>query len=185
MECFVNPFYTFVDLSFLPTKYLLIYLYKFSWKQFVLLFDLSLVAQIKTTEYNILNYTLCDEEAVAVSDRETKIQIRKTKSKSNIQSILPYTSPSSILNKLLSFQWTKFEKMLSIVLCETIFKFSYMFIFKSLPLPLLTVRHIYEISQMTTYAGWTTNHSDAPAIIDGLFTPLARVFPRVQIAVRN
>ena len=25
----------------------------------------------------ILNYTLCDEEAVAVSDRETKIQIEK------------------------------------------------------------------------------------------------------------
>ena len=40
--------------------------------------------------------------------------------------------------------------MLSIVLCETIFKFSYMFFFKSLPLPLLTVRHIYEISEMTT-----------------------------------
>ena len=41
--------------------------------------------------------------------------------------------------------------MLSIVLCETIFKFSYMFFFKSLPLPLLTVRHIYEISEMTTH----------------------------------
>ncbi len=34
------------------------------------------------------------------------------------------------------------------VLCETIFKFSYMFFFKSLPLPLLTVRHVYE---MTTH----------------------------------
>ena len=41
--------------------------------------------------------------------------------------------------------------MLSIVLCETILKFSYMFFFKSLPLPLLTVRHIYEISEMTTH----------------------------------
>ncbi len=41
--------------------------------------------------------------------------------------------------------------MLSIVLRETIFKFSYMFFFKSLPLPLLTVRHIYEISEMTTH----------------------------------
>ena len=30
--------------------------------------------------YNF-NYTLCDEKAVAVSDRETKIQNRKTKSK--------------------------------------------------------------------------------------------------------
>ena len=41
--------------------------------------------------------------------------------------------------------------MLSIVLCKTIFKFSYMFFFKSLPVPLLTVRHIYEISEMTTH----------------------------------
>ena len=55
------------------------------------------------------------------------------------------------------------------VLSETIFKFSYMFFFKSLPLILLTICHIYEISEI--------NHSDAPAIIDGLFTPLARVFP--------
>ena len=38
--------------------------------------------------------------------------------------------------------------MLSIVLRETIFKFSYMFFFKSLT---LTVRHIYEISEMTTH----------------------------------
>ena len=41
--------------------------------------------------------------------------------------------------------------MLTIVLCETIFKFSYMLFFKSFPLPLLTVRHIYEISEMTTH----------------------------------
>ncbi len=66
---------------------------------------MSLVAQIKTTKYNILNYTLCDEEAVAVSGRETKIQNRKPKSKSNTQRVktnLPYTSPFPILNKFLS-----------------------------------------------------------------------------------
>ena len=52
--------------------------------------------------------------------------------------------------------------MLSIVLCETIFKFSYMFFFKSLPVPLLTVRHIYEISEMTTM------HLERQTIVTGL-----------------
>ena len=80
---------------------------------------------------------------MAVSDRQTKIvQNRKTKSKSNTQRVktnLACTSPFPILNEFLSFQRTKFETMLSIVLCEAIFKFSYMFFFKSLPVPLLTV----------------------------------------------
>ena len=41
--------------------------------------------------------------------------------------------------------------MLSIVLRETILKFSYIYFFESLPFPLLTVRHIFEISEMTTH----------------------------------
>ena len=77
---------------------------------------------------------------MAVSDRQTKIQNRKTKSKyTKGQNNLACTSPFPILNEFLSFKRTKFETMLSIVLCEAIFKFSYMFFFKSLPVPLLTV----------------------------------------------
>ncbi len=71
-----------------------------------------------------------------------KYKIEKQSQKSNTQRVktnLACTSPFPILNEFLSFQRTKFETMLSIVLCEAIFKFYQMFFFKSLPVPLLTV----------------------------------------------
>ncbi len=95
---------------------------------------------------------MCDEETVAVSDRQTKIQNRKTKSKSNAQRVktnLACTSPFPILNEFLSFQRTKFETMLSIVLCEAVFKFSYMFFFKIFA---RSTPDSHEISEMTTHA---------------------------------
>ena len=47
------------------------------------------------------------------------------------------------LNQILSFLFKK----LFFVLCSL----SYIYFFESLPFPLLTVRHIYEISEMTTH----------------------------------
>ncbi len=77
---------------------------------------------------------------MAVSDRETKMQNRKTKSKSNTQRVktnLPYTSPFPILNSYhLNEQNLKncfpsycVKQYLSFLTC----------FFKSLPLPLLTI----------------------------------------------
>ncbi len=82
-------------------------------------------------------------------EKQSQNQIDKYTKGQNKPAI--YFIVSHILNKLLSLKATKFEKMLSIVLCETIIKFSYMFFLKSLPFPLLTFHHIYGISEMTTH----------------------------------
>ena len=63
-------------------------------------------------------------------EKQSQNQIDKYTKGQNKPAI--YFIVSHILNKLLSLKGTKFEKMLSIVLCETIIKFSYMPVFSKI-----------------------------------------------------
>ncbi len=51
--------------------------------------------------------------------------------------------------------------MLCIIMCETIFKLSYMFFLSFLPLPLLINIHIFVISEMTTHPTMTPTFESA------------------------
>ena len=93
-----------------------------------------------------------------------KYKIEK-QSKSNTQRVktnLAYASPFPILNEFLSFEWTKFETMLSIVLCEAIFKFSYMFFLNLCPF------HSWQSAIFMRSVRWPPMHLERRAIVTRL-----------------